>query len=114
MQSILKIEEGLMFLLGVWAFLHLGYPLWEFAVWILAPDISLIGYTLNPKVGAFCYNLFHHKGFAIGVFLGGYYAHSDPAMLAGIILFAHSSMDRIFGFGLKYEDSFKHTHLGGL
>lgn len=32
-------------------------------------------------------------------------------MLAGVILFAHASMDRIFGYGLKYADDFKHTHL---
>ncbi|TAG51385.1 MAG: DUF4260 family protein, partial [Runella slithyformis] len=32
----------------------------------------------------------------------------------GIILFAHSAMDRIAGYGLKYEDAFKHTHLGWL
>lgn len=32
----------------------------------------------------------------------------------GIILFGHSNMDRIFGCGLKYADSFRHTHLGML
>jgi hypothetical protein len=32
--------------------------------------------------------------------------------LAGIILFTHSSMDRVFGYGLKYPDSFNNTHLG--
>jgi hypothetical protein len=38
-----------------------------------------------------------------------------PVMqLAGVILFGHSSMDRIFGYGLKYSDSFQHTHLGML
>ncbi|HAJ82706.1 MAG TPA: DUF4260 domain-containing protein, partial [Zunongwangia profunda] len=28
------------------------------------------------------------------------------------ILFGHSAMDRIFGYGLKYEDNFKNTHMG--
>jgi len=32
--------------------------------------------------------------------------------LVGIILFSHSAMDRVFGYGLKYPDSFKNTHLG--
>jgi hypothetical protein len=31
---------------------------------------------------------------------------------AGIILFGHSSMDRIFGYGLKLNEGFKFTHLG--
>jgi len=29
-----------------------------------------------------------------------------------IILFGHSSMDRIFGYGLKTNQGFKFTHLG--
>lgn len=28
------------------------------------------------------------------------------------ILFGHSAMDRIFGYGLKFNDNFKNTHLG--
>jgi hypothetical protein len=30
----------------------------------------------------------------------------------GVILFGHSAMDRIFGYGLKFDDDFKNTHLG--
>jgi hypothetical protein len=29
-----------------------------------------------------------------------------------IIWFGHIGMDRLVGFGLKYPDSFQHTHLG--
>jgi len=32
--------------------------------------------------------------------------------LIGIILFSHASMDRIMGYGLKYDKGFKYTHLG--
>jgi len=27
-------------------------------------------------------------------------------------MFGHSSMDRMFGYGLKTEEGFKYTHLG--
>lgn len=30
----------------------------------------------------------------------------------GIIIFGHASFDRFFGYGLKYENGFKFTHLG--
>jgi hypothetical protein len=33
-------------------------------------------------------------------------------MFIGGMLFAHSSLDRVMGFGLKFTDSFNHTHLG--
>jgi hypothetical protein len=32
--------------------------------------------------------------------------------LIGTILFIHIAMDRIFGYGLKYDKGFKFTHLG--
>jgi hypothetical protein len=30
----------------------------------------------------------------------------------GLIFMAHSCFDRVAGYGLKYFDSFDHTHLG--
>lgn len=42
------------------------------------------------------------------------YLHSEPLLFAGIILFSHASMDRMLGFGLKYEKGFRYTHLGDL
>ena len=29
-----------------------------------------------------------------------------------LLLLAHTSMDRVMGYGLKHTDSFQHTHLG--
>ena len=36
------------------------------------------------------------------------YNHSTPSDF----LLGHSSFDRVFGYGLKHEDAFQHTHLG--
>ena len=78
----------------------------------LSPDISMPGYVINKKAGAFTYNVFHHKGLAIVIAATGFFTNSHIIMLTGILLFAHSSFDRAMGYGLKYEDDFKHTHLG--
>jgi len=37
---------------------------------------------------------------------------SQWLMLAGIVLVAHTSFDRMLGYGLKYPDDFRHTSLG--
>jgi Domain of unknown function (DUF4260) len=112
MKTTLKIEELGMFLLSVFLFGLLMYPWWIFLLLILAPDVSIIAYQFGPKAGALVYNTFHHKGLAIGLYIIGSYFFSYPIILIGIMIFAHSSLDRVFGFGLKYEDSFNHTHLG--
>ena len=112
MEKTLKLEELLMFCLGIYMFNALDYSWWWFLVLILTPDVSMLGYLINPKFGAISYNMFHHKGVAILLFFAGIFFNSPIVQLIGIILFAHASLDRIFGYGLKYFDNFKHTHLG--
>ena len=116
MNTILKLEEAAMTAIGIYLLtiynLHLSFWIW--IILFFSPDIGMLGYLINTKVGAVTYNLFHHKGIAIGIAAAGYYFHIDVMTAAGILLFAHSSFDRIMGYGLKYEDSFKNTHLGSL
>jgi len=112
MKTVLKLEEILMFVLGVYLFNQLDYAWWWFLVLILAPDIGMVGYLFNNKIGALTYNLFHHKGLAILVYLAGVYFSIPLCQLVGIILFSHSALDRAMGYGLKYDKGFKFTHLG--
>ena len=93
---------------------NLGLPIWLWIILFFTPDIGMLGYLIDTKVGAFIYNLFHHKGLALAIAAAGYVFHNDVATSIGILLFAHASFDRIWGYGLKYEDSFKNTHLGSL
>lgn len=112
MNTLIKLEEATLFILGIYLFSLLDYAWWWFPVLLLVPDVSMAGYAFGNKIGAWLYNLLHHRGIAIAVYLAGIYLQTDVLLLTGVILFAHSSMDRMFGYGLKYEDGFKFTHLG--
>ena len=112
MKALLKLEEVMLFVLGIFMFGLLGYQWWWFLVLILTPDIGMLGYLFGKKTGAFAYNLFHHKGLAIILYFVGMYFSSPIIQLAGIILFSHASLDRVLGYGLKYNKGFKYTHLG--
>lgn len=112
MKTIIRLEELGLFLFGIYLFSQLDFAWWWFLVLILAPDLSMIGYVFGNKSGAFLYNLFHHKGIAILVYMIGIYVFDDFLKLTGIILFAHSCFDRMMGYGLKYGIGFKFTHLG--
>lgn len=114
MKNLLKLEELAMFLLSIYLFSLLDYAWWIYLVLILTPDIGMIGYAVNAGLGATLYNLFHHKGIALIVGFLGFWWAIPELQLAGIILFGHASMDRILGYGLKFSDGFKHTHLGNL
>ncbi|WP_318840731.1 DUF4260 family protein [Reichenbachiella ulvae] len=74
--------------------------------------LSMLGYLINSKVGAWMYNLIHHKLLAIALMAFGFWFGNSLSALIGILLFGHSALDRVFGYGLKYLDHFKNTHLG--
>ena len=112
MKNILKLEELLMFVLSMYALTLFHVNWWVYLLVLIAPDISFTGYAVGNKVGAVCYNLFHHKGLAVAILLAGFILKHEGPQIIGIILFGHSSMDRMLGYGLKLNEGFKYTHLG--
>lgn len=79
---------------------------------LLVPDVSMLGYLAGPRVGAFTYNLAHTWAAGIGVLALGLATATGAAVLLGAILVAHTGMDRVAGYGLKYPTGFADTHLG--
>lgn len=123
MKLVLKSEELAMWMLSIIALLFSDVEWWWYLIMFIGPDISMLGYLIGNKAGAWSYNLFHHKGIAILIVLLGFafnLPNDGPTSIPdtiflvylGISLFGHSSMDRFFGYGLKYENGFKFTHLG--
>lgn len=112
MKLLLKLEDFAELLLAIFVFSYLNFTWWWFPALLLLPDLSMIGYAVNTKVGAALYNFFHHKGLGIAVGIAGFITGNQQLLLTGTILFGHAAMDRCFGYGLKYPNSFKNTHLG--
>lgn len=112
MKQLIKWEEAAMFALSIALIAPLPYAWYWWLVWILAPDLSMIAYLGGAIAGAVGYNLVHHKGVAIAVYILGLYTAHPALEYAGMILFGHSSMDRAMGYGLKYFTGFQDTHLG--
>lgn len=103
MKTLIKIEELAMFGFGFYLFAFLPFSWWWLFVFLLVPDIVMLGYILGNKIGAVTYNIFHHKGLAIVIHIFGAYFSFPLLEGAGIVLFSHSALDRTFGYGLKYE-----------
>ena len=112
MKNLLRLEEFFLFGLALFLFTQLDYGWGWYALLFLAPDLSIAGYLANPRVGAWTYNLIHHKELAVALYILGYLFSVQWLMLMGTILLGHSSLDRVFGYGLKYPDAFQNTHLG--
>ena len=112
MRAIIQLEELAMLGISIYALYFLKVEWWVYPLLVLGPDISMLGYAAGNKTGAISYNLFHHKAIAIVLFLIGFINQIYSLEITGLILFGHSSMDRMLGYGLKYFTGFQFTHLG--
>ena len=108
----LRAEGAAVLAAGVVGFLALGLPWWLFALLLVVPDVSMVGYLRGPRLGAIVYNVVHDLATGTVVAGLGLAIGSVPLMAAGAILVAHSGMDRLAGYGLKFPTSFHDTHLG--
>ena len=93
-------------------FFQLHVSWWLLPIFLLGPDASMIGYSLNPRAGAILYNLAHTFVLAIPVALVGWLTDNQVTLVTGLILTGHIGMDRALGYGLKYPSAFKDTHFG--
>lgn len=109
-RSELRIEAFvvLIALAALYYRLHASWLL--FAILLLTPDLAMLGYLLNSRFGAWTYNAFHT--YVVPIICLGLSPYAPILVPVSIIWAAHIAMDRALGYGLKYEDSFRHTHLG--
>jgi len=83
-----------------------------FAALFLVPDLSMLGYLINAKVGATSYNAVHSTLGGLGLAAIGFALGSHAMLLGASIWIAHVGFDRMLGYGLKYASAFGDTHLG--
>jgi hypothetical protein len=107
-----RIEGAVIFCAALYFYGVSGSNLLWFFVFLFAFDISMAGYFINTKMGAFMYNL-GHSYFLPGILLiGSYTLTGDLELAIALIWIAHIGLDRAFGYGLKEITSFHDTHLG--
>jgi len=114
MAIVIKIEEAAITAVTIYFLTkyNLGLSVWLWILLFFSPDLSMIGYLVNARTGALTYNLFHHRAVAIVLLATGLWMHMDILISIGLLLAAHSSFDRMLGYGLKFSDNFKHTSSG--
>lgn len=112
MKTLLKLEEVALLSLSLIVYDRLALGWGWFPLLLFLPDLSMVGYLGGAKLGAMVYNFWHHRAVAVTPLVLGYLSDSQILMVMGCILFAHIAMDRLLGYGLKYQTGFHDTHLG--
>ena len=111
---LLRVEGAVLFAASIAVFAFQGQPWWLYPVLLLVPDVFMLGYLRNTRIGSVFYNLGHSYPSAALVVALGFVLQSPVTLAVGAIWFGHIGWDRMLGYGLKYGSSFKHTHLGDL
>ena len=88
-----------------------GASWWLFAALWLLPDLSMLGYLAGPCWGARCYNAIHSYVAPLALFLSALVLHASGLFPLVLIWVNHIGVDRLLGYGLKYADGFRYTHL---
>lgn len=89
-----------------------GVSWWLFALLILAPDLSMLGYLAGPRAGAIAYNALHILIVPLVLALAGRLLGNSAVTAIALIWIAHIAIDRALGYGLKLSTGFQDTHLG--
>ena len=112
--ALLRLEGLTMFSAAIVLFWQAGGSWLLFALLLLVPDIGMLGYLRNSRLGAITYNLVHAYPLQALLSLAGVLSGNVLLLQIGLIWFAHIGMDRTVGYGLKYTHAFKHTHLDAI
>lgn len=108
---LLRMEGAVLALVAVSLFARTGTTWWLFALLLLAPDLGLLGYLAGARIGAASYNLTHALVLPGLVGAWGWWIGSSTPVAVALIWIAHIGVDRMVGYGLKYETDFRDTHL---
>jgi Domain of unknown function (DUF4260) len=110
--ALLRVEGAAAFATALALYGHAGFSWPIFALCFFAPDLSMLGYLVGPRIGAAFYNVVHTYTLAAALLLAGFFGGLPLVTAAGLILIGHIGFDRALGFGLKYSSGFGDTHLG--
>ncbi|HEX3374051.1 MAG TPA: DUF4260 domain-containing protein [Edaphobacter sp.] len=109
--TLLRTEEAALLILILFTYQHLNYSWLLFALLFLTPDLFMLGYLLNTRIGAATYNLVHTLTLPLALLILSYLQHWRLVTSIALIWTAHLAFDRLLGYGLKYPTYFKDTHL---
>ena len=108
---LLRLEGAAVFALALLLYRELGAGWPMFVLLFLVPDLSIIAYVGGRRFGATVYNAVHTYVVPAVLFGFGFATARPAAMMAALVWGAHIGVDRLLGFGLKYQTGFRHTHL---
>ena len=110
-RALLRLEGVVLFACGIALYVREDYSILALVILFLAPDLSFVGLAGGPRVGAVAYDAAHTYVGPILLASVSAIVEVDAGVMLGLIWLAHIGIDRALGYGLRYPDAFRETHL---
>lgn len=108
---LLRLEGLVLFACALALYVREDYSILALVLLFLAPDLSFLGLAGGPRVGAVAYDAAHTYAGPILLASVAAIVEWDAGLMLGLIWLAHIGIDRALGYGLRYPDAFRDTHL---
>jgi hypothetical protein len=108
---LLHLEGATIFILTIFFYrmIHASWIL--YGILILSPDLFMLGYLVNARIGSAAYNFVHTTTLPLLAVALAFTFQQQQLLPYALIWLSHIGMDRMLGYGLKYPTQFKDTHL---
>lgn len=110
-RRLLRLEGACVLALTLILYRAGHFHWWLFAALLLAPDLAILSYLWNARIGAALYNLVHTEAGPALLLMVSVVAPLPGLEPYALMWLAHLGMDRMLGYGLKYPTQFRDTHL---
>src|SRR5699024_12646661 len=105
-KKILHLEGLAVFVFCIYLYWINDFSWLLFFLLLFAPDLSIVGYTINNVFGARLYNLFHTYIVSLFVIFLGLLLSNTTFLAVGIICTAHLGIVRLLVFVCKFPPHF--------
>jgi hypothetical protein len=108
---LLRLEGLVLFAAAIALYLREDFSVLALLLLFLAPDLSFVGLAGGARVGAVAYDAVHTYVGPVLLASVSILAEWNVGVELGLIWLAHIGLDRALGYGLRYPDAFRETHL---
>ena len=108
---LLRLEGAVLFAAAIALYVREDLSILLLVVLFLAPDLSFLGLAGGPRVAAVAYDAAHTYVGPILLASVALIVEWGAGVQLGLIWLAHIGIDRALGYGLRYPDAFRDTHL---
>ena len=108
---LLRAEGLVLFAAAIALYVREDFSLLLLVVLFLAPDLAFVGLAAGQRAGAIAYDTVHTYVGPILLTSISLIAEWGTGVELGLIWLAHIGIDRALGYGLRYPNAFRDTHL---